>query len=218
MTYLVDDDQATVEAFAAILLRQARGAALRTRALADALLAEAETITEAGEAGDRIVAAARAFAEEAPAMAPAEAVLDELAALAPESEAGIRVLGAAEAAILAASAELLRREPLGAVEDAEALGARLERRFDRAEARLAEVADGAHWRALAGLRGAVARYLAETSTMLPRRRRIATGEPLPALALAWRLYQDADRAEELAAENRAIHPAFMPVELTALSA
>jgi len=46
---------------------------------------------------------------------------------------------------------------------------------------------------------------------LARLRAYETHQPLPALALAYRLYGDAGRAGELARRNRAVHPGFMPV-------
>lgn len=46
---------------------------------------------------------------------------------------------------------------------------------------------------------------------LARLKAYETHQPLPALALAYRLYGDAGRAGELARRNRAVHPGFMPV-------
>ena len=61
------------------------------------------------------------------------------------------------------------------------------------------------------------RDLTERGRPLPRYVTFETGLPLPAVVLAHRLYQDAGRADELAAENDAAHPAFMPTAGRALS-
>ena len=45
---------------------------------------------------------------------------------------------------------------------------------------------------------------------------INTASPLPALALANRLYQDGSRANELIQEANVPHPAFMPITMKVL--
>jgi hypothetical protein len=42
--------------------------------------------------------------------------------------------------------------------------------------------------------------------------------PLPSLVIAHRLYLDASRSDQIAAESGAIHPAFCPVTFQALAA
>lgn len=46
--------------------------------------------------------------------------------------------------------------------------------------------------------------------------RISFNAPLPALAIAYRLYQDASRTVDLMARNAVPHPAFMPTTIEAL--
>ncbi len=41
--------------------------------------------------------------------------------------------------------------------------------------------------------------------------------PLPALVIAWQLYHDAARADDLVARNPAPHSGFMPIEIEALA-
>lgn len=43
------------------------------------------------------------------------------------------------------------------------------------------------------------------------------GAQQPALVLAYRLYQDATRADDIIARNNPVHPAFLPVQIEALS-
>lgn len=59
--------------------------------------------------------------------------------------------------------------------------------------------------------------LTERARALPKMASYATPESAPALRLACRLYGDAARAGELAAENRAINPIFMPAAGRALA-
>ena len=65
-------------------------------------------------------------------------------------------------------------------------------------------------RALTNVRAAVVRDVAVRSEFLLSRAIYTPQAVLPALALAHRIYQDARRADELAARNGVPHPAFMP--------
>jgi len=62
---------------------------------------------------------------------------------------------------------------------------------------------------LIGLHAAVVFFLTETARPLPLMLRYRFFEPLPTLVMAYRLYADASRADELRNENRNVHPAFM---------
>lgn len=66
-------------------------------------------------------------------------------------------------------------------------------------------------RALTNVRAAVVRDVAARSEFLLRRASYTPQAVLPALVLAHRIYQDAWRADELAARNGVPNPAFMPV-------
>ena len=46
---------------------------------------------------------------------------------------------------------------------------------------------------------------------------MTTKRSLPALVLAWKLYQDPSRAAELVARNDIPHPSFMPLRFNALA-
>lgn len=65
-------------------------------------------------------------------------------------------------------------------------------------------------RALTNVRAAVVRDVAVRSEFLLNRASYTPQAVLPALVLAHRIYQDAWRADELAARNGVPHPAFMP--------
>jgi prophage DNA circulation protein len=40
---------------------------------------------------------------------------------------------------------------------------------------------------------------------------------MPSLVVAYRLYRDASRSDEIAAETNAIHPAFLPTSMQVLA-
>lgn len=64
--------------------------------------------------------------------------------------------------------------------------------------------------ALARVRAAVVRDVAERAELLKQRSTFTSVAVLPALVLAHRIYQDADRADELVERNDVRHPAFVP--------
>lgn len=59
--------------------------------------------------------------------------------------------------------------------------------------------------------------LRQRAAQLPQVVAYSFPAPLPALVLAWRLYQDAGRADELIARNHAVHPGFLPAQGEALA-
>ncbi len=67
------------------------------------------------------------------------------------------------------------------------------------------------------VRRAVVQVMAERGAGLPTLREVRTLRPMPALALAQRLYRDAGRADELVSAAGPAHPAFMPVTFRALN-
>lgn len=73
----------------------------------------------------------------------------------------------------------------------------------------ADISD-ALYQALVAARAAVSRDISDRGAELPRIVRIQLPESQPALALAWTLYGDATRADELVARNAVRDPLFMP--------
>ncbi len=71
--------------------------------------------------------------------------------------------------------------------------------------------------ALSDARAAVVTDISTRAADLARMVPVRTTLPMPSLALAYRLYQDPARAEELAAEAGSPHPAFLRTEFQALS-
>lgn len=83
-----------------------------------------------------------------------------------------------------------------------------------------EAADALHSQAyqqLGRLAAAVMQHLAVTEAKVPQVVYYDYRAGFPALALAFRIYQDSARSEQLIAENRVVHPAFFPLRVRALS-
>jgi prophage DNA circulation protein len=90
--------------------------------------------------------------------------------------------------------------------------------FDVIKDIVADRMDGPTYEALLDLMAAITRFLTDVARPLPRMVQFETPTPLPALAASQYIYADGSRAEEIAAENKIVHPAFCRRELRALSA
>jgi prophage DNA circulation protein len=77
--------------------------------------------------------------------------------------------------------------------------------------------DDAVYTALKALRAAVVEDLNTRAAQLPTLMTVRTQAPVPSLVLAYRLYGDASRSDELIAEAAPVHPAFMPTIIKVLS-
>jgi prophage DNA circulation protein len=73
------------------------------------------------------------------------------------------------------------------------------------------------YQGLVGLHAVLAFYFAETARPLPRMLRYRFFESLPTVVMAYKLYSNAGRADELRRENKNVHPAFMLLTGRALS-
>jgi prophage DNA circulation protein len=73
------------------------------------------------------------------------------------------------------------------------------------------------YQSLVGLHAALAFFFAERARPLPRMLRYRFFEALPTLVMAYKLYSNAGRADELRRENKNVHPAFMQLTGRALS-
>jgi prophage DNA circulation protein len=77
--------------------------------------------------------------------------------------------------------------------------------------------EDATYAALRALRVAVSSDLTARGAGLAPLTTIKTNSPMPALALAQRVYRDPARSDELILESNSIHPAFMKTRFKALS-
>lgn len=90
--------------------------------------------------------------------------------------------------------------------------------FQEAEEAAADAMDQATYMALVQLHAAITNFLVETARPLPRMLNYQFASSYPSLVLAYKLYDDASRADEVRSENKIVHPAFCPRLGLALSA
>lgn len=126
-------------------------------------------------------------------------------------DAGIRLALAAQSRIIGGMTFVSRQ-------DVTAIKTQMYQPFRDAEEIAADNMDQATFQALVTLHGAVTNHLVATARPLPRMVSFRFHEPLPSLVMAYRLYDDASRCDELRQENKVVHPAFCPMTGLALSA
>jgi prophage DNA circulation protein len=85
------------------------------------------------------------------------------------------------------------------------------------EEEVADQMDAMTYRALISLHAAIVFHLYATARPLPRMLNFEFIRRRPSLIMAYRLYADAGRADELRQENRVVHPLFCPSAGRALS-
>jgi hypothetical protein len=90
--------------------------------------------------------------------------------------------------------------------------------FAVVEEAAADSMDPMAYRSLVTLHAAIMAHLLDTARPLPRLTQFHFAQSLPSLVIAYRLYDDASRCDELREENHVVHPAFMRKDGIALSA
>lgn len=119
---------------------------------------------------------------------------------------------------LATEGAIIARMTFTSRQDVDALKLAMRRPFDDAEEIAADEMDQASFMSLIMLDAAVTNFLVVTARPLPEMRTYQFAAVLPSLVIAYRLYQDASRADQVVAENKIVHPAFCPPLGVALSA
>lgn len=94
---------------------------------------------------------------------------------------------------------------------------RMNEAFDKAREMAADAMDSASYQSMTALAGSLMNHLASVSRQLPRIIKFEFNDYLPSLTISQRIYQDASRYEEIAAENRTIHPLFVQRDIIGLS-
>jgi hypothetical protein len=103
-------------------------------------------------------------------------------------------------------------------QDVEQVRDRVNQVFAVVEEAAADAMDSTTFQSLVRLHAAVIAHLTETARPLPRILQFRFAQPLPTLVIAYKLYADASRCDELRTENKVVHPAFMLPSGIALSA
>lgn len=185
-------------------------------AATDALAASVQALTEA----------VRAAAND-----PADQIrlLSRLAQYEPTASTGTGTAGAARAAVQGAAAALCRRAALSSLalaceayqpssyNDAATVLQGVLPLFDAEIETAADAGDLPSSQALRTLRTAVVANLTTKGAALPSLVQVSFPAPMPALAIAYRLYRDASRCIDLIARNAPPHPCFMASPMEALS-
>ena len=102
-------------------------------------------------------------------------------------------------------------------QDVQALVTALVEPFGDAEEIAADDMDQMTYQALIGLHASIVNHLVTTARPLPRMVAYQFFKTMPSLVIAYRLYADASRADQVRAENKIVHPAFCPLAGQALS-
>lgn len=136
----------------------------------------------------------------------------------PQALGGALVQNSAIYLCLATEAQIIAGTPFVSRQDVDALKATLRQPFDDAEEIAADEMDQATFIALVELDAAITNFLVVSARPLPRMTSYQFAAPLPSLVLAYRLYQDASRADQVVQENKIVHPLFCPPIGAALSA
>lgn len=109
---------------------------------------------------------------------------------------------------LACVGDILARMKFESRKDVEVLNQKIGAIFAEIEEDIADKLESATYRALIGLHAAIISYLVETARPLPDMLKFRFGYAQPTLVMAYKLYADAGRADELLRENEVIHPGF----------
>ena len=144
-------------------------------------------------------------------------VLGELELEAPTTLGGTLIKNSCIQFTLSFGADIVTGMTFVSRQDVETLLQQIRAPFDDAEEIAADNMDQMVYQGLIGLRAALVNYLVTTARPLPRMVNYQFGNVLPTLVIAYRLYADASRADEIRAENKIVHPAFCPTFGRALS-
>jgi prophage DNA circulation protein len=200
---------------------------LRISQLGTPLLAVFEQATTAGAtlAGmNTVIAAMQAAIPVAPpAIALVMAVSWTLTSttiptVTPLSAIGIAVVNAGINMALVEQARILAATTFTSSNDVSAAIASNNDNFSSAEETVADSGDVATYQALIALHASVTRDLVNRGLQLPSLVTYSMPRSLPSLVVSLRLYGDSLEADALVAQNKVIHPAFMPASGVALSA
>lgn len=140
-----------------------------------------------------------------------------LEAMTPATLGGTLLQNASIQFCLCAEADVISGMTFTSRQDVDLVLEQIQQPFADAEETAADEMAQATYQALVALQAAVTNFLVTTAQPLPRLVSYQFAKVLPTLVIAYRLYQDASRADQIRAENKIIHPAFCPPTGQALS-
>jgi hypothetical protein len=145
-------------------------------------------------------------------------VRQQITALTPTSPLATMVYDSAIQYCLTTECILITQMTFTSRNDTQTMMKRMTDAFNIARDNAAERMDSATYQNLTYLAGSIVNYLNSTGLTLPRAVQFNYQVSWPSLTMANLIYHDASRAEEIAQENKVVHPLFCPRSITALSA
>jgi hypothetical protein len=146
-----------------------------------------------------------------------ESIRKSIALEMPDTLGAVLVVNSLIIFCLATEGQIIANTTFISREDIDAVKLTMNGAFRDPEESAADRKDSAAFQALIELHAAITNHLVSTARPLPRMINYRFSKIYPTLVLAYRLYGDASRADELRQENRIIHPAFCPLQGLALS-
>jgi prophage DNA circulation protein len=147
-----------------------------------------------------------------------ELVRDSLVAEVPRTVGATLVQNVGIELCLATETEIIVSTTFVSRQDVDVMKAQISDPFNASIEIAADEMDQETFQALTALYGTTVKHLVSTARPLPRMLRYQFAEAMTTLTLAYRLYADASRADEVRDENKIVHPAFCPLTGAALSA
>lgn len=184
----------------------------------EAFCASVFALTEAARSaivdpGDQISALAPLCSYTAPATAPGSSPINAGAAIVATATAAV----ARRAALTSMASATAAYQPTSSTATA-AIVTQVAALFDTEITTAADAGDLNSYQSMRATRTAVVRDLTLRGAALPALITVNRMVSLPSLVLAYQLYQDASRSDDLIARANPANPAFMPLSFTALSA
>jgi prophage DNA circulation protein len=181
------------------------------------LLAGGETDLRSSQLGTPLLAVFEQATTAGATLTGMDTVLVAMEAASPTGAIGVAIVNAGINMALVEQARILSSTTFTSSNDVSAAIASNNANFVAAEETVADSGDVSTYQALVALHGSVTRDLINRALQLPSLVTYSFPRSLPSLVMAWRLYADSTRADQLVAENKVIHPAFMPASGIALS-
>ncbi len=181
------------------------------------LLAQAPTLLQTAALGTPLQACFDAAVATGATLNGLVALRSSVVALTLAGQSAIYVAGGCYCLTLGSEAKILAATTFTSSGDALAALAVFGAAMDAAQEWTADNSLPALYQGLLALGAAVSRDLTSRAAPLPRLTTYAFPRGTTSHVLAYRLYGDANRADELRAENHVIHPAFMPASGRALA-
>src|SRR5215471_3025895 len=134
-----------------------------------------------------------------------------------ETDMGVKTIQTSLLLTLAAESQIVIGMTFTSSNDVVTMIQRMGAAFEQVRLTMLDFLPVAVYETFGSLSAALMQHLYLTELQLPRVIDYRTAQPMPALKIAYDIYADASRYIEDADENRVIHPAFCPINLTVLS-